>query len=190
MPKVCNDASSKGSLALVFPTLSCPRSCPGLFTRRSPPRLFTAAARAGLRSAPESRSRGAHPHLLRNFTTRVLFHLRLLPCFCSTHHVPLSRPHLLKERRSNVPERSFFPAARLLRNAGFVHYLGSTSGGNKGQGEPGQDNHSPRLSSCCLGGPLSAHTHCGDRPEAFLLPRCAAELIAKGTLSPHFAPIL
>jgi hypothetical protein len=56
--------NSKGLLALVYPTLTCPGSRPGLFTRRSPPRLFTAAARAGLRPAPESRSRGARPHLL------------------------------------------------------------------------------------------------------------------------------
>jgi hypothetical protein len=76
-----------GLLALVFPILTCPGSCPGLFTRRSPPRLFTAAARAGLRPAPESRSRGACPHLLRSFTTRISFHLRLLPCLCSTHAV-------------------------------------------------------------------------------------------------------
>src|ERR1700722_10172073 len=60
-----------GLLALVFPTLTCPGSCPGLFTRRSPPRLFTAAARASLRPAPESRSRGAYPHLLCSFTTRI-----------------------------------------------------------------------------------------------------------------------
>jgi hypothetical protein len=87
---ISNDASSKGLLALVFPTLTCPGSCPELFTRRSLPRLFTAAARAGLRPAPESRSRGACPHLLRSFTTRISFRLLLLPCFCSTHHVPLS----------------------------------------------------------------------------------------------------
>src|SRR6202035_4671355 len=79
-----------GLLPLVFPTLTCPESCPGLFTRRSPPRLFTAAARAGLRSAPESRSRGAYPHLLRSFTTRTSLHLLLLPCFCSTHRVAVS----------------------------------------------------------------------------------------------------
>jgi hypothetical protein len=70
---ISNDASSKGLLALVFPTLTCLGSCPRLFTRRSPPRLFTAAARAGLRSAPESRSRGAYPHLLCSFTTRIYF---------------------------------------------------------------------------------------------------------------------
>jgi hypothetical protein len=87
---ISNDASSKGLLTLVFPTLTCPGSCPGLCTRRSPPRLFTAAARAGLRPAPESRSRGACPHLLCSFTTRISFHLLLLPCFCSTHAVPLS----------------------------------------------------------------------------------------------------
>jgi hypothetical protein len=87
---IINDASSKGLLALVFPILTCPGSCPGLFTRRSPPRLFTAAARAGLRPAPESRSRGARPHLLCSFTTRISFHLPLLSCFYSTHHVPLS----------------------------------------------------------------------------------------------------
>ena len=71
-------------LSLVFPTPTCPGSCPGLLTRRSPPRLFTAAARAGLRPAPESRSRRAYRHLLRSFTTRFSFHLLLLPCFCST----------------------------------------------------------------------------------------------------------
>src|ERR1700722_18682899 len=76
-----------GLLALVFPTLTCPGSCPGLFTRRSPPRLFTAAARAGLRPAPESRSRGAIPHLLRSLQHGFSIHLLLLPCFCSTHHV-------------------------------------------------------------------------------------------------------
>jgi hypothetical protein len=42
-----------------------------------------------LRPAPESRSRGAYPHLLRSFTTRISFHLLLLPCFCSTHAVAL-----------------------------------------------------------------------------------------------------
>ncbi|MCY1529527.1 hypothetical protein D9M68_646760 [compost metagenome] len=40
------------------------------FIRRSPPRLFTAAARTGLRSAPESRSRRAVLHHSRSFTLR------------------------------------------------------------------------------------------------------------------------
>ena len=68
-----NDASSKGLLALVFPTLTLPRVLTETLTRRSPPRLFTAAARAGLKPAPESRSRGAYPHLLCSFATRNLF---------------------------------------------------------------------------------------------------------------------
>ena len=40
------------------------------FIRRSPPRLFTAAARTGLRPAPESRSRRAVPHHSRSFTVQ------------------------------------------------------------------------------------------------------------------------
>jgi len=40
------------------------------FIRRSPPRLFTAAARTGLRPAPESRSRRAVLHHSRSFTLR------------------------------------------------------------------------------------------------------------------------
>src|SRR5580698_10363561 len=70
---IINDASSKGLLALVFPTLTLPRVLPETLTRRSPPRLFTAAAQAGLKPAPENRSRGAYPHLLCSFTTRNLF---------------------------------------------------------------------------------------------------------------------
>ncbi|ARQ60828.1 hypothetical protein Kim5_PA00362 (plasmid) [Rhizobium sp. Kim5] len=41
-----------------------------LFIRRSPPRLFIAAARTGLRPAPESRSRRAILHHSRSFTLR------------------------------------------------------------------------------------------------------------------------
>ena len=52
-----------------------------LLIRRSPPRLFTAAARTGLRPAPESRSRWACHHLLRSFTIRL-----------SVHFEPLSVP--------------------------------------------------------------------------------------------------
>jgi hypothetical protein len=66
-----NDASSKGSLSFVFRMRTCSRSCLELLIRRSPPRLFTAAARTGLRPAPESRSRGAVPHHSRSFTTRI-----------------------------------------------------------------------------------------------------------------------
>jgi hypothetical protein len=49
-----------------------------LLIRRSPPRLFTAAARTGLRPAPESRSRWACHHLLRSFTIRLSVHLEPL----------------------------------------------------------------------------------------------------------------
>src|SRR5271165_7622354 len=49
------------------------RVSPELFIRRSPPRLFTAATRTGLRPAPESRSRGAVPHHSRSFTIRCQF---------------------------------------------------------------------------------------------------------------------
>src|SRR6202040_3658069 len=64
-----NDASSMGLLSFVFRMLTCSRSCLELLLQRSPPRLFTAAAWSGLRPAPESRSRGACPHLSRSFTT-------------------------------------------------------------------------------------------------------------------------
>jgi hypothetical protein len=60
----------EGLLSLSFRAPTCPGSCPGLVFRRSPPRLFTAAARTGLRSTPESRSRWAYHHLLRSFTSR------------------------------------------------------------------------------------------------------------------------
>jgi len=40
-----------------------------LWLQRSPLWLFTTTARSGLRTAPESRSRGAFPHLFRSFTT-------------------------------------------------------------------------------------------------------------------------
>src|SRR5260221_12106160 len=42
-----------------------------LSLQRSPPRLFTAAAWSGLGPAPESRSRGALPHLSRSCTTQI-----------------------------------------------------------------------------------------------------------------------
>jgi hypothetical protein len=60
----------EGSLSLSFRTPTCPESCPGLLIRRSPPRLLTAAARTGLESAPERRSRWTFHHLLRSFTPR------------------------------------------------------------------------------------------------------------------------
>jgi hypothetical protein len=59
-------------LSLSFRTPTYPESCPGLFFRRSPPRLFTAAARTGLRPAPESGSRWDYHHLLRSFTSQFI----------------------------------------------------------------------------------------------------------------------
>jgi len=67
---LANDASSKGSLSFVSPTHTCSRYFLELFLQRSPPRLLTAAAWSGLRPAPESRSRGANPHLPHSLSTR------------------------------------------------------------------------------------------------------------------------
>jgi hypothetical protein len=53
-----------------------------LLLQRSPPRLLIAAAWSGLRSVPEHRSRGAHPHHSRSFTTVSLTSFRF--CLCST----------------------------------------------------------------------------------------------------------
>ncbi|MGW8223591.1 MAG: hypothetical protein ACWGP1_15705, partial [Syntrophobacteria bacterium] len=44
------------------------------FPKRSPPWLLTTAALGGLKSAPASRLRGAHPHLLHSFVAHdVIF---------------------------------------------------------------------------------------------------------------------
>src|SRR6266446_6660203 len=75
------DLSQEKKAPLVLTTLTCSRSCLELLIRRSPPRLFTAAARTGLEPAPESRSRWACHHLLRSFTVRI-----------SVHFEPLSVP--------------------------------------------------------------------------------------------------
>jgi hypothetical protein len=66
---ILNDASSKGLLSFVSRLRTCSRYYLALFLQRSPPWPFTTAAWRGLRPAPESRSRGAHPHLLHSFTT-------------------------------------------------------------------------------------------------------------------------
>jgi hypothetical protein len=78
-----------GLLTLVFWTLTCSKSCLELLIRRSPPQLFTAAARTGLEPAPESRSRWACHHLLRSFTMRLSVH-----CF-EPLSVPLQHTLLL-----------------------------------------------------------------------------------------------
>jgi hypothetical protein len=66
---IFNDASSMGLLSFVSRTHTCSRCFLELWLQRSPPWLFTTAAWSGLRPAPESRSRGAFPHLFRSFTT-------------------------------------------------------------------------------------------------------------------------
>src|SRR6266849_9385996 len=73
-----NDASSKGLLSFVSRMHTCTSFVLALFLQRSPPRLFTAAAWSGLRSAPESRPRGAYPHLLRSLSHGWLVHGELL----------------------------------------------------------------------------------------------------------------
>ena len=84
--KLLNDASSMGLLSFVFRMHTCSRSCLELFLQRSPPRPFTAAAWSGLRPAPESRSRGACPHLSRSFTTPFsVVVLPSFPCVSAAH---------------------------------------------------------------------------------------------------------
>jgi hypothetical protein len=53
------------------------RSYFGLLIQRSRQRLLNAAAWTGLEPAPESRSRGAHPHLSRSLSTRSVVHFEL-----------------------------------------------------------------------------------------------------------------
>ena len=87
--KVLNDASSKGLLSLVSQTRTCLGTCPKLLLQCSRPRLLTAAAWSGLGPAPESRSRGARPHLSRSCTT--LLQSMLPPFYVSLQHTA-SRP--------------------------------------------------------------------------------------------------
>jgi hypothetical protein len=69
-----------------------------LFIRRSPPRLFTVAARTGLRPAPESRSRGAAPHLLSSFTLRRQF---------MANSLRASAAHSRRERPADAARAAF-----------------------------------------------------------------------------------
>lgn len=63
-----DDASSKGSLSFDSLILTCP-GCPRTWPQRSPPCLLNTAAWGGLKPAPESRLRGAYPHLPCSFST-------------------------------------------------------------------------------------------------------------------------
>jgi hypothetical protein len=60
------------------------------------PRLLTAAARTGLRPAPESRSRWAYHLLLHRFTPRfsVQFIANSFPCLCGHGHKSAGGPRL------------------------------------------------------------------------------------------------
>src|SRR6266478_7041698 len=95
-----NDASSKGSLSFVSRMLTCT----SLFSRFSsnahhhgslPQQL-----EGGLRSAPESRSRGAFPHLSRSLFTRLVHNELLIRVLlqhtvsrpAEFHHRPLAEP--------------------------------------------------------------------------------------------------
>ena len=71
-----------------------------LLLQRSPPRLLIAAAWSGLRSAPEHRSRGAHPHHSRSFTT-VSHHLL---SFLSLQHTASRPPELHRQPLSGRVE--------------------------------------------------------------------------------------
>src|SRR5262245_5853113 len=83
-----------GLLSLVSRVHTCSGSCPELLFQRSRPRLLTVAAWNGLGPAPESRSRGAHPHLSRSCKTRFFsIHVVVLPFFsCLSAAHSISRP--------------------------------------------------------------------------------------------------
>src|ERR1700741_4902325 len=71
-PRVCSRSSLECS-----PT----RISFGFLIQRSPPRLLNAAAWIGLGPAPESRSRGARPHLSCSLSPRSVVHCKL-PSMC------------------------------------------------------------------------------------------------------------
>jgi hypothetical protein len=83
---IFNDASSMGLLSFVSRTHTCSRYFLELWLQRSPPWLFTTAAWSGLRPAPESRSRGAFPHLFRSFTTWLSVARTSFPIVSAAHY--------------------------------------------------------------------------------------------------------
>jgi hypothetical protein len=89
--KFLYDASSVGLLSLVSRTHTCSGSCPELFFQCSRPRLLPAAAWSGLRPAPESRSRGARPHLPRSCTTGIIVSCSSFPSVSAAHRSQGSR---------------------------------------------------------------------------------------------------
>jgi hypothetical protein len=77
----------EGSLAFVSRTRTCARSCLDAFLQRSPPCLLSTAAWSGLRPAPESRSRGARPHLPCSFHASSVVHAELPPMRLLQHTI-------------------------------------------------------------------------------------------------------
>ena len=67
-----NDASSKGSLSFVSRMLTCTGLFPRFFSNAHHHGSLPQRLGGGLRSAPESRSRGAFPHLSRSLFTRFI----------------------------------------------------------------------------------------------------------------------
>jgi hypothetical protein len=65
---VFNDASSKGSLSFVSRTLTCTSLLPRFSSNAHHHGSLPQRLGGGLRPAPESRSRGAFPHLSRSLT--------------------------------------------------------------------------------------------------------------------------
>ena len=91
--RVCQDAAPTGWLRRVLLHLSYSITLTR-FLDTKPPQLFSAAARISLRPAPESRPRGAHPHLPRSFTTQ----LPVQPTFLVSLQHKASRPTGLHRR--------------------------------------------------------------------------------------------
>src|SRR6476620_4289354 len=95
-PRVCSRSSLECSPA---------RISFGLLIQRSPPRLLNVAAWTGLEPAPESRSRGARPHLSRSLSPRSVVHCKPPSvCICSTPRIRLSDKTSRLHPRHVVPK--------------------------------------------------------------------------------------
>src|SRR5438874_11713010 len=70
--RVFNDASSKGSLSFVSRMLTCTSLFPRFSSNAHHHGSLPQQLGGGLRPAPESRSRGAFPHLSRSLFTRLI----------------------------------------------------------------------------------------------------------------------
>src|ERR1700752_4549133 len=93
---------------------------PRAFLQRSRLRLLTVAAWSGLRPAPASRFRGAHPHLPRSCTTPVYL---MLPPFCvSLQHTKAEKG----EHQHLYQGISARPFRRIFNLADYVEVKGAT----------------------------------------------------------------